>query len=71
MRVSVTIGVQRPEAVNTDQLATKLPHGQVTVKAVKGGLNVENPQAGTVIVIASAAVEVFLPPQSDWKLKDS
>ena len=71
MRVSVTIGVQRPEQVDTDQLSTKLPHGKVTVQAVKGGLNVENPEAGTMIVIASAAVEVFLPPQSGWKLKSS
>jgi len=40
-----------------------LPRGIVTVKAVKGGLNTAKNASGNVIVIASAAVEAFLPSQ--------
>lgn len=68
MRVQVTVGVQDPDKVDIAILAAKLPRGHAEVRAVKGGLNVQNP-AGNTIVIASAAVEVFLPPQSGWKLK--
>ena len=61
MRVTVTIGVEDPEKVDTDALAKTLPRGRATVTATQGGLNVENPDLGTTIVIASAAVEAWLP----------
>ena len=64
MRVKVTIGVQKPDAIDCDALAKVLPRGQATVTAVHGGLNVTNPDDGNVIVIATAAVEAFLPSQS-------
>ena len=64
MRVQVTVGVQEPDQVDCAALAQKLPRGRATVTAVFGGLNVENPQAGTTRVIASAAVEAFLPKQA-------
>lgn len=63
MRVQVTIGVQDPDAVDCAALVEKLPRGRARVTAVKGGLNVTNPDNGNVIVIASAAVEAFLPFQ--------
>jgi uncharacterized protein (TIGR02058 family) len=63
MEVRVTIGVQNPDAVDCAALAEKLPRGRATVTAVFGGLNVTNPDNGNVIVIASAAVEAFLPKQ--------
>tara|TARA_B100000767_G_scaffold61715_1_gene57527 strand:- start:300 stop:665 length:366 start_codon:yes stop_codon:yes gene_type:complete len=65
MRVQVTIGVQQPERVDTDALASTLPRGRADVTAVFGGLNVVNPDTGNVIVIASAAVEAFLPYLGD------
>jgi hypothetical protein len=37
-----------------------LPHGQVSVRAVKGGLDVPDDTSGDVAVIASAAVTVRL-----------
>src|SRR3954451_14601067 len=40
MQVEVTIGVQKPEAVDTEKVKASLPHGKVTVKAVRGGLDV-------------------------------
>ncbi|MEL6124970.1 MAG: Lin0512 family protein [Pseudomonadota bacterium] len=68
MRVQVTVGVQEPDMVDTDALRVALPRGHATVTAVPGGLNVENPETGGTIVIASAAVEAFLPPQTGWRL---
>ncbi len=63
MRVQVTVGVQDPEQVDCAALAKNLPRGTATVTAVFGGLNVTNPDSGNVMVIASAAVEAFLPKQ--------
>jgi uncharacterized protein (TIGR02058 family) len=64
MRVQVTIGVQDPDQIDTAALAHKLPRGMATVTATKGGLNVSNPQTGVTAVIATAAVEAFLPSQA-------
>ncbi|MBO9472662.1 Lin0512 family protein [Shimia sp. R10_1] len=63
MRVQVTVGVQAPEEVDCDALVKNLPRGCAAVKAVFGGMNVTNPDDGNVLVIASAAVEAFLPKQ--------
>jgi len=60
MQVEVTIGVQRPDKVDTEKVRASLPHGIVTVKAVKGGLDVPDEEVGDVAVIASAAVVVRL-----------
>ena len=68
MRVSVTVAVPNPDAVDTAALVQGLPRGNATVQAVKGGLDVPNPETGSTIVIATAAVEAFLPDQSDtWR----
>jgi uncharacterized protein (TIGR02058 family) len=64
MTVRVTVAVQEPDAVDTNALAAKLPRGNATVRAVKGGLNVHNGETQTTIVIATAAVEAFLPSQA-------
>ena len=58
LQVDVTIGVQKPEEVNTQQVKATLPVGKVSVRTVKGGLDVEDEIAGDIAVIASAAVEV-------------
>ena len=63
MRVQVTVGVQDPDAVDCVALAATLPRGRASVRAVKGGLNVANPDTGGLIVIATAAIEAFLPKQ--------
>ena len=60
MQVEVTIGVQRPDRVDAEMVKTALPHGQVTVKLVKGGLDVPDEAVGDVAIIASAAVTVRL-----------
>jgi len=56
--VEVTIGVQRPEQVDLDKIKASLPLGNITVKAVKGGLDVADPEAQDRAVIASAAIAV-------------
>jgi len=60
MQVEVTIGVQRPDRVDAETVKTALPHGQVTVKLVKGGLDVPDEAVGDIAIIASAAVTVRL-----------
>ena len=70
MEVRVTVAVQTPEAVDCAALVQGLPRGKVSVKAVQGGLNVTNPQTGDVTVVATAAVEAFLPAQTGWRLTD-
>lgn len=68
MRVQVTIGVQEPDQVDTAAVAATLPRGRAEVTAVFGGLNVHDPEQGTTHVIATAAVEAFLPSDSDRRL---
>lgn len=63
MWVRVTVGVQKPDAVDCAVLTGLLPRGRVEVRAVPGGLDVTNPDSGAVTVIAQAAIEAFLPPQ--------
>jgi uncharacterized protein (TIGR02058 family) len=58
MQVDVTIGVQRPEAVDTRPVTAAFPHGQVAVRVVRGGLDVPDDEHDDVAVIASAAIEV-------------
>lgn len=65
MRVDVTIAVQAPEAVNCDLVAQDLPRGRATVRAVKGGLNVVDDASDSVHVIATAAIEAWLPDLSE------
>jgi len=63
MRVEVTIGVPRPEAVDQRAVLAVLPHGSGTVRVVEGGLEIPN-EAGTdrtVIAQAAAAVRLDLP----------
>jgi len=62
MQVEVTIGVQQPEKVDGEVVKRTLPHGQVTVKVVKGGLDILDDEARDVAVIASAAVAVRIEP---------
>ena len=56
--VEVTIGVQRPERVDLEKIKQSLPIGNVTVRAVKGGLDVVDPENNDAATIASAAIAV-------------
>ncbi|MBT3142259.1 Lin0512 family protein [Ruegeria litorea] len=65
MRVQVTIGVQNPDDVDCDVVAADLPRGRAEVRAVKGGLDVHDAEAGTHHIVATAAVEAFLPDMAE------
>jgi uncharacterized protein (TIGR02058 family) len=58
--VEVTIGVQRPEQVDLEKVKNSLPVGNVTVTAIKGGLDVADPENNDPAVIASAAIAVCI-----------
>jgi uncharacterized protein (TIGR02058 family) len=60
MFVDVTVGVPNPDSVDTDAVAKELPYGTVTVRAVKGGLEIPAEAGGDAIIIANAAVLVSL-----------
>src|SRR5438874_1704667 len=58
MQVEVTIGVQQPARVELAAVKAALPHGEVTVKAVKGGLDIPDDDGRDTAIIATAAVTV-------------
>ncbi|MEX0275915.1 MAG: Lin0512 family protein [Ruegeria sp.] len=64
MRVQVTIGVQQPEKVDCAQISADLPRGRAEVRAVKGGLDVVDDLTGKHHVVATAAIEAYLPDQT-------
>src|ERR1700748_3690401 len=48
--VEVTIAVQRPEQVDLETVKNSLPVGNITVKAVRGGLDVADPENNDSVV---------------------
>jgi len=56
MLVDVTVAVPDPASVNVDVVRRELPHGEVTVRAVSGGLRV--PNSDTLIACAAITVSV-------------
>ena len=59
MLVDVTVGVPDPAAVDVARVKAELPHGEVTVRAVPGGLRVLG--ADTIIACAAITVSVEYP----------
>ena len=60
MILTVEIGVQNPDAVDTDVLAGVFPYGQPSVSVVKGGLDIPRAGGEKPTVIANAAISVAL-----------
>lgn len=60
MRVDVTIGVAHPGQVDAEAVAKHLPRGTVSVNVVHGGLDLADETGSDPVVIASAAIEVWL-----------
>jgi len=58
MQVEVTIGAQQPARIDLAAVKAALPHGEVSVKAVKGGLDVADDDGRDTAIIATAAVTV-------------
>ena len=61
MQVEVTIGVQQPGAVDAERVRASLPYGVVTVKVVKGGLDVVGAKDTAVIANAGIVVSLEVP----------
>jgi uncharacterized protein (TIGR02058 family) len=59
MLVDVTVAVPDPNAVDLETVKGELPHGEVTVKAVAGGLRV--PNSDTIMACASISVSARYP----------
>ena len=59
MLVDVTVGVPDPASVNLDVVRRELPHGEVTVRPVTGGLRV--PGSDSLIACAAITVSVEYP----------
>jgi uncharacterized protein (TIGR02058 family) len=60
MLVDVTVGVPDPDSVKLDVVRRELPHGEVTVRAVTGGL-----RAGSDTLIACVAITVSVDYPSE------
>jgi uncharacterized protein (TIGR02058 family) len=58
MLVDVTVGVPDPASVNVDVVRRELPHGEVTVRPVAGGLRVPNSDALIACVAITVSVEM-------------
>ncbi len=57
MLVDVTVGVPDPGTVDTGRVQRELPHGEVTVRAVPGGLRVPGSDALIACVAITVSVE--------------
>ena len=62
VRLKITIGSDKPGEVNTSEVAKALPFGEPEIVINSGGLQVQD--GGKTIIVANAAVEVFLPKQT-------
>ncbi len=60
MVITVEVGVQNPDALDTDAIAAIFPYGQITVVPRKGGLDVPRCDGGKPTVIANVAISVAL-----------
>ncbi|HEU5320471.1 MAG TPA: Lin0512 family protein [Methylomirabilota bacterium] len=57
MLVDVTVGVPDPAAVDVERVRRELPHGEVTVRPVVGGLRVPGSDAVIACVAITVSVE--------------
>lgn len=58
MLIDVEIGVQNPDAVDTDTLKFIFPYGQPSIRVTHGGLDIPKPDGSGITVIANAAISV-------------
>ena len=60
MELIVKIGVAKPDEVNLSEIAKELPYGSVTVEVLRGGLDLVADEHADKLVMANAAVLVYL-----------
>ena len=59
MLVDVVVGVPEPASVDLERVKAELPHGEVSVRAVSGGLSV--PGSDTILACAHITVSGRFP----------
>ncbi|HEX2441996.1 MAG TPA: Lin0512 family protein [Methylomirabilota bacterium] len=62
MLVDVTVGIPDPASIDVERVRKELPHGEVTVKPVVGGLKV--PGSDTLIACVAITVSMTEPPRA-------
>tara|TARA_X000000950_G_scaffold287361_1_gene399350 strand:- start:1826 stop:2185 length:360 start_codon:yes stop_codon:yes gene_type:complete len=58
MLVDVEIGVQKPDAVDVDEIKAVLPYGQCAINVVAGGLDIPKPDGDGLTILANAAIVI-------------
>lgn len=61
MQIELNLAAQEPEKIDLDEVAKELPYGQVTPKAIFGGLNIHDEVTDRTSVIVNAGIIVRLP----------
>ena len=61
MQIELNIAAQEPDKVDLETVARELPYGQVSAKAVHGGLNIHDEVTDRTSVIVNAGIVVRLP----------
>lgn len=61
MEIDLTLAAQQPELIDLAAVAKELPYGNITPKAVFGGLNVHDPVTDRTSVIVNAGIVVHVP----------
>ena len=65
MHVNVTIGVHEPTKVDVGKITEAVPRGLANVNIVFGGQNIDARGVGQPSVIATCAVEAFIPDMTE------
>lgn len=60
MLIDVEVAVGQPDQLHTAAIAEIFPYGQISVTAVRGGLDVPRADGGKPTVIANVAINVSL-----------
>ncbi|WP_372993219.1 Lin0512 family protein [Sulfitobacter sp.] len=59
MKITLDVGVQRPDQVDAEVLRAVFPYGDVTVNVQRGGLDVPRPEGeGNPTIMANVALSV-------------
>ena len=64
MNVVVTIGVQEPDKVSHEQVIAHIPRGNPELRIVFGGQNISDETGAVTSVVATCAIEAFIPDLS-------
>ncbi|MEL6607957.1 MAG: Lin0512 family protein [Pseudomonadota bacterium] len=60
MQIEVQVGVQQPDKIDTEALATIFPYGQLSFNVTHGGADIPRADGKGVTVIANVALKVGL-----------